>query len=105
VMVRKVTVSLPDELAAEIDAAAAEQGVSRSEIVQEASAHYLALTVEERAAEERRSRAMRALEGMKRIAAMPKRDPRPSLEILREIRETDDSAPMWEERVREGTDE
>jgi len=38
----KVNVSLPPELVAEIDAVAAERGLSRSGFIAEASAHYLA---------------------------------------------------------------
>jgi metal-responsive CopG/Arc/MetJ family transcriptional regulator len=51
VAVYKVNVSLPPDLVAEIDAVAAERGLSRSGFIAEASAHYLAdqkaLSVEE----------------------------------------------------------
>lgn len=94
-MVRKVTVSLPDELLERIDREAQEAGVSRSELVQEASAHYLAHTVDERVRDEQRARRLRAIEGMREIGRMPSRDPRPSLEILREIREFDGGGPPW----------
>ena len=91
----KVTISLPEELLARIDAEAAERGESRSLIVREASASYLAQTAEERAQQVRRTRVREAVVTMKRIATEPSRDPRPTLEILREIRETHDSAPAW----------
>lgn len=100
-MVRKVTISLPDDLLDRIDAEAAERGESRSLIVQEASAAYLSQTVEERAQQARRARIDAAIRTMKRIAAKPSMDPRPSLEILREIRETHDGAPLWGTAERE----
>lgn len=94
-MVKKVTISLSDELLARIDAEAAERGESRSLIVQEASANYLAQTGEERLRQAHRARVQEAIKTMKLIAAEPSKDPRSSLEILREIRETNDSAPLW----------
>ncbi len=86
-MVAKVTVSLPEDLLARLDAEAEQLGVSRSLLVQEATASYLGKGAEERAAEVRRARILHAIEGMREMAATdPKLDPRPSLEILREIR-------------------
>lgn len=95
-MVRKVTISLPDELAEMIDREAEAAGVSRSELVQEASAHYIAHTADERAHERVRADRLRAIEGMRALAAKyPERDPRPTLEILREIRAFDGGGPAW----------
>jgi len=91
-MVSKVTVSLPDDLLARIDAEAAARGESRSLIVQEASACYLAQTAEERAQQARRVRVGDAIRAMKSISASAVLDTRPSLEILREVRATDDAA-------------
>lgn len=53
-MVSKVTISLPEDVLARIAAEAAARGESRSLIVQEASARYLAQTAEERALQARR---------------------------------------------------
>ncbi len=94
-MVRKVTISLPDELATSIDAEASALGVSRSELVQEASAHYLALSLDERAREGLRRRRLDALAEMAAIGAGPEADPRPSLEIIHEGRDFPD-APSWD---------
>jgi metal-responsive CopG/Arc/MetJ family transcriptional regulator len=95
-MTAKVTISLPDELLSRLDAEAGELGVARSELVQESLAAYLGKTAEERQTEARRARMMWALE---QIETFDERYPtvydnRPTLEILREIRETDDSAPL-----------
>jgi Arc/MetJ-type ribon-helix-helix transcriptional regulator len=98
----KVTISLPEELLAKLDAEAATLGVSRSELVQEAAGTYLGQTQEERAEEARKTRMRNAIERMRTLEdRYPVLDDRPSLEILREIRETDDSAPL---RGREGTE-
>ncbi len=94
-MTAKVTISLPDELLQRLDAEARELGVARSELVQESLATYLGKTAEDRQAEARRVRALSALEQMRTFPdGRTVHDDRPSLEILREIRETDDSAPL-----------
>ncbi|MDF1542786.1 MAG: CopG family transcriptional regulator [Anaerosomatales bacterium] len=94
-MTAKVTISLPDDLFERLDAEAGELGVSRSELVQESLSAYLGKTQEQRADEARRVRMLEALEGMRTFhIGREIRDDRPTLEILREVRETDDSAPM-----------
>ena len=100
-MTARVTISLPDDLLARLDADAAKHGVARSELVQESIAQYLGKSVDERAAEARKRRMLDALEGMRSFhVGREIRDDRPSLEILREVRETDDSAPMRDIRQR-----
>lgn len=90
-MVKKVTISLPDALLAAIDAEAETRGVSRSLVVQEASAHYAAHSAEQRADEARRAKALAAVARMRDIAAMPLTgDTRSSADVLREIRAGDD---------------
>ena len=94
-MTARVTISLPDELLARLDAEADAAGVPRSELVQESLATYLGKTADERERDSRRARALAALESMRTFhERYPIDDDRPSLEILREIRETDDSAPL-----------
>lgn len=85
-MVRKVTISLPDDLLGEIDAEAEAVGSTRSGIVQEASAHYLAHTRDERSAAQRREAADDLVGWLEQLAARPQLDTRPSLDILREVR-------------------
>lgn len=100
-MTARVTISLPDELLQRLDAESELLGVARSELVQESIASYLGKTAEERAFEARRTRMLEALEGMRTMQDRHEiRDDRPTLEILREVRETHDSAPMRD--VREG---
>lgn len=94
-MTAKVTISLPDELLARLDAEARELDVPRSELVQESLATYLGRSAEERQSEARRTRMLDALEQMRTFSeGRTVYDDRPSLEILREIRETDDSGPL-----------
>jgi len=77
------------------DPEARELGVPRSELVQESLATYLGKSAEERQAETRRARMLDALE---RLCAFPDDravfDERSSLEMLDEVRESDDSAPL-----------
>lgn len=95
-MTAKVTISLPDELLARLDAEAGDLGMARSELVQESLAAYLGKTAEERHAEARQRRMLWALEQMEGFEERHPTvyDDRPTLEVLREIRETDDSAPL-----------
>ncbi len=82
----KLTIFLPDALLAEIDARAAELARSRSSVIREASARYLA---EERSrdADARRAAAVDAsLALFEKLASAPSLDGRPSLDILREAR-------------------
>jgi metal-responsive CopG/Arc/MetJ family transcriptional regulator len=63
----KVNISLPAELLERIDAEAKQLGMSRSGLIQEASAHYIASTETEREAEIRRMRIDAAMKRMKKI--------------------------------------
>lgn len=94
-MQARVTVSLPAELLERLDADAKAAGVSRSELVQESIASYLGKSAADRTTDERRRRMLAALEGMRTMhERYAVNDDRPTLEILREIRATDDSAPL-----------
>lgn len=98
-MVAKVTISLPEELLEKLDAEADALGRSRSFVAQEAMASYLGKTAEQRVEDERRARLAWAIEAMRTFeVGRVIRDDRPSLEILREVRETNDSAPMRDVR-------
>lgn len=98
-MTARVTISLPDDLLDRVDAEAREAGVARSELVQESLASYLGKSAEQRANEARRTRMLEALEGMRTFGeGRDIRDDRPTLEVLREIRATDDSAPLRDVR-------
>ena len=103
-MVARVTISLPEELLAKLDAEAEALGCARSVVAQEAMANYLGKSAEQRAEEDRRASIGRAIEGMLHFEDdIVPRDNRPSLEILREVRETNDRAPMRDDRVKSDT--
>jgi predicted transcriptional regulator len=98
-MVAKVTISLPEALLARLDAEAASAGASRSWVAQEAMASYLGKSLDQRLEDERRASIAEAIEGMRHFEeGRVVRDDRPMLEILREVRATDDSAPMRDVR-------
>jgi predicted transcriptional regulator len=100
-MVAKVTISLPEALLARLDAEAASMGASRSLVAQEAMASYLGRSAEQREATARAAKADELIERLRHFwDGVEIRDNRPSLEILREVRETDDSAPMRDDRVK-----
>ena len=90
----KVNISIPDGMLDEIERRASLSGTTRSGFIQEAAAHYVARLEEDASRSERERRILEALEEMKAMRDLPLLDSRPSLEILREIRETDDSAPL-----------
>lgn len=91
-MVAKVTISLSEDLLARLDAEAETLGVSRSLIVQEATASYLSKGARERAAAERRRRIQDSIEGMREMATRnPRRDGRSSLDVLRDVRSIEDA--------------
>ena len=64
----KINISLPDELLADVDALAAELERSRSGLVAEATARYVASIRDEQAEAERRMRIDRAVDDMRRLA-------------------------------------
>jgi predicted transcriptional regulator len=102
-MVAKVTISLPEELLAKLDAEAASVGASRSWVAQEAMASYLGQSTEQREAAARSAKADELIERLRHFEdGLEIRDDRPSLEILREVRATDDSAPMRDVRRQAG---
>ncbi len=87
--VSKFTISMPEDLLAGIDAEAAALGETRSGVIREASVRYLERRHEDEAAAERQRRVAGAIAMMRELAQLPCSDERPSLEILRELRETD----------------
>lgn len=87
--VAKITISIPKELLVEVDEEAEAMGESRSFVMREATATYLGRKRADEAAQAHYDSVQRAIEGMRRIRKLPSRDPRPTLEILRELREND----------------
>ena len=88
-MVSKFTISMPHELLDQVDEQAQSLGQTRSGLIREATAQYLERQRELDAAGERQMRVRVAITGMKAMAARPKRDPRPSLDVLRDLRAHD----------------
>ncbi len=99
----KVNIYIPDALLEEIDASAAERGVSRSAFVQEAAAEYLTDARVLSAEEERRRSIDRALAVMDEIKALP--DPYPEVsnaQILRALRDGTDMDELLPPRGKSG---
>lgn len=85
-MTERVTITLPDDLVAEIDALAEASGRSRSSVIREASAFWVA-GAQAQAADTRRRRAVNdTLAFLDELADLPASDERAVGEILREIR-------------------
>ena len=85
----RVTISLPNALLVRLDELAEEGGLSRSELLREASAHYVTHRKEEAEVLARREAIEDGVQWLEAISAEPMVDDRPSIEILRELRETD----------------
>ncbi|MDO8963420.1 MAG: ribbon-helix-helix protein, CopG family [Coriobacteriia bacterium] len=84
----KVNVSIPDELLEQVDAIAADLHRSRSGLVQEATAQYVARVQDERAREERRESIERAIAGARALAELIP-DGEDGTTIIRRDRDTD----------------
>lgn len=82
----KLSISLPEDLAARIDALAATDGVSRSFLIQEAAAHYVASRDATQRDAQRRSAVGEALADFDRIAEQWGEDDRQGIEYLDDIR-------------------
>ena len=96
--VDKITVSLPEELVRAIDRLSADEGVSRSAIVREASARYVTECRTAAEAERRRGAADEAIAALKELRLLATVDDRPTLEILRELRGPLDRDSVRDER-------
>lgn len=83
---QKLSITLPDELAAQIDHIATEDGVSRSFVLQEAAARYVVARGADAREEERQASIQRAIEGFRRIQEQWGPDERSGLDYLDEIR-------------------
>ena len=88
--VEKFSISLPDDLVADVESIAEEDGLTRSAVIREATARYVAQRKSATYEAERRARIGRAMEGFKAAAEMWGPDERPSLSYLREIRGEED---------------
>ena len=82
----KLSVSLPAQLAARIDALAGEAGISRSALIQEAAAQYVASRDAVVAESIRRAQVDAALTGFDEIAAAWGADQRTGVQYLDDVR-------------------
>ena len=85
-MTARVTISLPDDLLAQLDAIARDESLTRSDVVREAAGSYLASRASGSEAAQRLQAVEEGIAWLKQIAAEPTDDSKPSLELLREVR-------------------
>jgi predicted transcriptional regulator len=84
--VEKLSISLPEGLARQLDELAEEDGVTRSSLVREATARYLASRASDAEAKRRRAGAERAVAGFDEVASLWGEDDRPGVEYLADVR-------------------
>lgn len=85
-MTARVTISLPEELLARLDAIAESESLTRSDVVREAAGAYITAHAGGIEAARRLRAVEDGIEWLREVAKQPSLDPRPSLEILREVR-------------------
>ena len=85
-MTARVTISLPNDLLARLDAIAESESLTRSDVVREAAGAYITAHASGQEAARRLCAVEDGIAWLKEIAAQPSLDPRPGLEILRELR-------------------
>lgn len=90
--VDKLSISLPQELLAEVDELAQAENLTRSAVIREGVAAYVAGRKSARRQQERRKRVDDALAGLDLIAQEWGADERDSLDYLREIRGESEAA-------------
>ncbi len=101
-MTRRITITLPDELVSAIDEEAAEEGLSRSALIREASARYVA-GMQTRDADAARATAVdETLSFLDTLASSSALDQRSAAEVLREIRGPLDAGAPWDDEAGEG---
>ena len=101
-MTRRITITLPDELVSAIDEEAAEEGLSRSALIREASARYVAGMQNQDAEAARREAVDETLGFLDTLAGRDALDQRPTLDVLREIRGPLDAGAPWDDEAGEG---
>jgi Arc/MetJ-type ribon-helix-helix transcriptional regulator len=84
--VDKFSISLPTDLLEQIDEIVRDEGSSRSGVIREAAAAYVAARASETYEAERKQRIDEALEGFDSIAELWGPDDRSGLELLAELR-------------------
>jgi predicted transcriptional regulator len=90
--VDKFSISLPEDLAADLDEIARAEGSTRSAVIREAAAEYVAARRSAAYEDTRRRRVSAAIEGFDRIAADWGDDTSTSLDLLLQVRGEGDTA-------------
>ncbi|MDO8847090.1 MAG: ribbon-helix-helix protein, CopG family [Coriobacteriia bacterium] len=85
--VEKFSISLPEELVADLDEFAGQDALTRSGLIREVVSEYVSKRRSATYEEERHARITRAIEGFERLADEWGPDERSSLDLLHEIRE------------------
>ena len=85
-MTARVTISLPDDLLAQLDSVAESELLTRSDVVREAAASYLTARAMGSEASLRLQAVEDGIAWLRRVAEEPSGDARPGLELLRELR-------------------
>jgi predicted transcriptional regulator len=98
----KLSISLPEGLAAHIDALAASDGVSRSYLIQEAAAQYVASREGAARDQARRAAVGSAIAGFDSVAAVWGQDEKPGVEYLADVRGEDSATPAAPSRDTNG---
>jgi predicted transcriptional regulator len=84
--VEKLSISLPEGLVHQLDELAAEDGATRSALVREATARYVASRASDAADERRRASIDRAVAGFDEAASLWGEDDRLGVEYLADVR-------------------
>jgi len=85
-MAARVTITLPEDVLDRLDAIAREEGVTRSDVVREAAAHYLTERTDRQEAIARKHAVEDGIAWLESIAATPQQESQDSLTVLRELR-------------------
>ena len=101
-MTRRITITLPDELVSAIDEEAAEEGMSRSALIREASSRYVAGMQAEDADLARAAAVRRTIGFLDELEGAPVLDSRSVEDVLREIRGPLEPLTGWDEEQGEG---
>lgn len=88
--VDKFSISLPEELVTSLDEIAAQDGLTRSAVIREVTAEYVAKRRSKKREVERRTRIDGAIVGFEHIAEQWGADERSVAEVLREMREAEE---------------
>ena len=88
--VEKFSISLPEELVADLDEFAGQDALTRSGLIREVVSEYVSKRRSATYEEERHARITRAIEGFERLSREWGPDERTAVELIREMREVEE---------------